>query len=428
MAKQLERLIVCVPAMDRGFSSRFFHFLELFFRRGPRCAIFPILIFAATISQVTSFRIGIGSHRRFLRPLCSHSLTTAFQWLCEERYENDAYQGIAWIDPSDESEIVPVVDGEIDLPLYPLEATYVPANQNHTLNNVEPRNIRMANDLLASEDRRFCAVLSASDTGRVATVGTVLRILEAEKQEHNSEVTRIRLTCQAEALAEITCIMNPQAFSRENRLRRSDEYLKARVRPLKNNVESAFEFPENLVSRIVNDFNMVKTMYQLEIGSHEMPPKTLSTLGNALPSWSEENFKNEMLFWEAAQEWQSVCYTIRQAKQAVLSADRNELMISAATKKGGPLKLPIHMEELSPTVQREIQLMEVESQKDWVGMRLDPCLDFQALISIQSPSDRMKWLSNIISRERQRLEDLASSPNPRTGRSRPQENQGAWFN
>jgi hypothetical protein len=373
-----------------------------------------------------------GGHTRRVSPqvMRAHSLNTAFEWLSEERYHNTAYKSIAWIDPSDPSQRFPCKDSEeesrVIMPLYPLGATYLPAHTNHTLNNVEPRNIRMAIDLLASEDRRFCAVLCASDTGRIASVGTVLRILEAEEQACDGKVVRIRLTCQAEDLVEICSIENPEASSRENRLLRSPEYLRARVRQLESSVGPETGFPEDQVSKLVKDFNLVRTMYQLEIGSHEMPPSALSRLGNALPSWSEKNFKSEREFWEAAQEWQSVCYTIRQGKQAMLSTDRNELMIAAASAKGGPLKLPIHMEDLSRTVQREVQLMEVDAQEDFCKLGLDPCLDFQALINVASPAERIIWLSFMISRERQRLETFASEPKP-VNKEIKQEQKGAWF-
>jgi hypothetical protein len=350
--------------------------------------------------------------------LYAHGLTTAFEWLSEQRYNNDAYNHIRWMDPSsshqEEGESLSKATTETTqmiMPLYPLSATYLPAHDvNHTLNNVEPRNVQMALDLMESKDRRFCAVLCAADTGRIATIGTVLRILEAEVQEYDGNIARIRLTCQAENLVEICEIDNPEAFSREKRLRRSQEYLKARVRyietspPIGGVTNDDDDFPEATISELAESFNLVKIMYQLEIGSKEMPPSTLSKLGAELSSWSDETFDSERSFWQAAQEWQSVCYTIQQAKQAMLSTERNEIMIAAASAKGGPLKLPIHLEDLSPEVRREIQSMEVEAQGQFCELGMDPCLDFQAIISLPSRMKRITWLSRMVARERHRLE------------------------
>jgi Lon protease-like protein len=316
------------------------------------------------------------------------------------------------MDPSHHRESLSKATETQIMPLYPLSATYLPAHVNHTLNNVEPRNVQMALDLMESKDRRFCAVLFAADTGRIATVGTVLRILEAEIQEYDGKIARIRLTCQAENLVEICDIDNPEAFSREKRLRRSQEYLKARVRYIETSPPIGVtndDFPEATISELAENFNLVKIMYQLEIGSEKMPPSALSKLGAELSSWSHENFDCERSFWQAAQEWQSVCYTIQQGKQAILSTERNEIMIAAASEKGGPLKLPIHLEDLSPEVRREIQSMEVEAQDHFCKLGMDPCLDFQAIISLPSRMERITWLSRMVARERQRLETAAKA-------------------
>lgn len=442
--------------------------------------------------------------------LDAYSLNTAFEWLWEERSHQESYNGIEWIDIMDQKPL-PYDDDDDDdhdgdcnivsaMPLYPLGETYLPIG-THMLNNVEPRNIQMALDLLALSSStaefnndsinganddgsvivvatnttivppRFCTVLCASDTGKVASVGTIMRIVKAEKQyshiDGRRKIARIKLTCEAEALASICEVENPTAFSRENRLRRSPEYLKARVRLLENefgkgvremNASSnegsceqqqrqQIDLYQQALSTAANYFHTIKTMYQLEIGGDKLPPGALSTLGNAMKNWTMSAKKDTNLdaladlFWKLSQEWQSVCYTVRQGKQAMLSTDRNELMVDAALKQGGPLKLPIHMEDLPPSVQREIQLMEVESQQDYCRLGLDPCLDFQALISIPHPIKRIEWLSFMISRERQRLEDIISvggsstkkNPTSNRWRSRLDDDsarkgrKGAWF-
>ena len=328
------------------------------------------------------------------------------------------------------------------LPLYPLGAVYLPSpTTNQTIINIEPQNLQMAKDLLATGSsavqeqegetppppRLFCAVLRAIDTGRIAHIGTVLRILEAEQQqrgtnmnndmtppgggggEEEEEVTRIRLTCQAVETVHIDSILNPEAFGRERRLRKSSEYLKARVvrRPSLTEIDTMRELSEEFEDEIVlliNNFNMIKTIYQLEIGKKGFPPSMLFRLGNALTTWTVETFQTETSFWDACQEWQSVCYTIRQGKQAMLSANRNELMINSIT---GPLNLPIHLEDLEPTVRRKVEQMEIEAQKNYLDLQMDPCLDFQVLLSLTSYRERIHWLMHRVAAERQRLETLA---------------------
>lgn len=273
--------------------------------------------------------------------------------------------------------------------------------------------MRMAKDLLAdpSSPPQFCVTLRALDTGRIANVGTILRIVDFEEQFQDETLARIRLTCQAEELVDIRDVTNPEAFAPENRIRRTSEYLCARVRPLSdssgNSQEEIFDM-ESYVVKMVEDYNMLKTIYQLEIDSESFPPSFLFQLGNAMPAWdAATNFSCPAAFWQAAQEWQSVCYTIRQGRQSMLSSDRNELMVDAASKLG-PLKLPIHLEDLPPFVRQEVQLMEVEAQRNYSELGMDPCLDFQAMMSLRSHRERLLCLTQMVSRERNRLEAVAA--------------------
>lgn len=388
-----------------------------------------LLIIGATwLDRTHSFaavhRSGKGLSQTFLR---AHSLNTAFEWLSEERRKHDpGYNYISWIDPSvftpsdssqnnrDSEDSNGGPDVIASIPLYPLGATYLPSGTNQTLVNVEPRNVKMAQDLISSPSPLFCAVLRASDTGRIANIGTLLRILDAEEQTYeDGSVARIRLTCRAEELVEICEVLNPEAFSAENRLRRSPEYLRARVQKLSTAIKGAAdkesEMIENETEKMKINFNMIKTIYQLNIGSEGFPPSTLYRLGNGMAAWNWSSLGSEELFWQAAQEWQSVCHTIQQGKQAMLSTNRNELMVEAAIAAGGALKLPIHLEDLSPQDRRRVQAMEVAAQNEYLEMAMDPCLDFQALVSIPNHENRILWLSKMISRERTRLEDVATT-------------------
>lgn len=427
--------------------------------------------FLSTRSQSASF-----ANKPFLTTLTRrYNLNTAFEWLSEERYDDDAYRRVSWIDPAlQQVQVPPTITSptrnkDIDdslltslMPLYPLSATYLPVQGiNFTLNNVEPRNLQMALDLMDDDDddsnddskgkgnnhQCFCAVLCASDTGRIASVGTVLKILDIAKQERDGQLIRIVVTCQAQGVVEICSIDNPNAASYEQRLRRSPEYLNARVRPLPpqptKGDDSNMDAPR-IMSQLVEDFELVKTMYQLGVWSHKMPPQALVKLADALPTWTtttmtmttttsdleSDDDDNDQAFWNAAQVWQSLCYTVRHGRQMILSADRNELMVAAACEKGGPLKLPIHMEELDPVARRTIQTMEVQAQEEFIDLGLDPCLDFQAMISLASRAERLQLLSQLVSRERRRLEIVAQQVHPSIETNEPAEEppKGAWFN
>ena len=387
------------------------------------------------------------------------SLTTALEWIAEDREQrskannsttkNIPYQSITWIDPSSSSSSPSDLlasrisnesrSGEWIMPLYPLEATYLPSGTNHTLNNVEPRNIQMALDLLQDQDendgdgngapvRSFCAVLRAVDTGRITSLGTILRILEARPQyNENDDIVRIQLHCctEKDVLVEVMGIENPKAASRESRLRKSPEYLRARVRPIRfNDIGTAetIDFTTNdskdgeqqeqqqMINQLSRDWDLVKTMYSLGIGSQQLlPPDSLTKLAMGIPDWRVLTSSNDGIssFWKIAEAWQSICYTIREGQRQYWLAERNEQMVAASIAQGGPLKLPIHLEDLPPVVRQNLQQLDCQAQERFWDRGLDPCLDFYILLTLPTMNDRISFLAGLVARERSKLEELA---------------------
>jgi len=353
-------------------------------------------------------------------------LNTAFEWLAVERSMDKKYGNFSWFIPSDrpDSQAEDNDTGEV-MPLYPLGATYLPSMTNHTLNNVEPRNIQMAQDL--KEGGRFCVTLAAADSGRLASVGTVMRVLELESHEREGVVNRIIVKCCAEELVDICGIVNPEAADLERRLLLPRDYLKARVHLREVEVEPCTPVEcEVIASEIINDYQWVCSAYLDGVGTQELPPFALDHLATALPDWKVEDLCTERGFWEAALVWQTLCYTVREGRQIILSADRNELMVAAASAKGGPLKLPIHVADLSPADRFRLQELERQAQSDFLSMGLDPCLDFQVMLAMNSFKDRLQFLSQLVSRERRRLVKVPLEPV--VEEEVEQRNRtGAWF-
>ncbi|MGK3740272.1 MAG: hypothetical protein ACI90V_007122 [Bacillariaceae sp.] len=387
--------------------------------------------------------------------LSAHQLTTALEYLWEERISNsdsnDDYQYISWLDIADTNTTTTTTsdDAMLRLPLYPLSEVYLPSNNvNHTLNNVEPQNIQMALDIISGSSSssslppRFCAVLRSIDTGRVAKIGNILRIINSEKQKNfggisggddddddddddYNAIARICLTCQSEGLVEIIQIENGSGW-KENRLRRSKEYLWAQVKPLVENDDDDENDEENEGNNVDRqswkdvyitmreDFRIIKLMYQLELGADEFPPGMMLRLGDAIQEFPEldeiTSTTPSCILWNFAQEWQSVCMTHKTGIQALLAAERNDRMVAAASAKGGPLMLPIHMEDLDPDSRWKIQQLDKEAQDMHEQSGMDPILDFQVLLGLPTTIQRFEFLAQLVSRERRRLEEIASSP------------------
>ena len=101
--------------------------------------------------------------------------------------------------------------------------------------------------------------------------------------------------------------------------------------------------------------------------------------------------------------------TLRHGRQGMLPGDRNELMIDARDRMGGPRKLPILLSDIDPESRLEVQKLDMRFQKEHELSNMDPTLDFQVLIGLPTTKQRFDFLARLVARERSRLEALASS-------------------
>ena len=170
---------------------------------------------------------------------------------------------------------------------------------------------------------------------------------------------------------------------------------------------------------------MIKLIYQLQLGKEDYPPETLSRLGNAMQDFppletGDDNTDGDVLVWRLAQEWQSVCTTLRQGRQALLASERNERMVAAAVaaSPGQPLKLPIHESDLDPESRKAVQQLDRRFQEAHEAFGMDPTLDFQVLLGLPTTDRRFGFLAALVARERRRLEGIASSMSSSSSTSR----------
>eukprot|EP00527_Entomoneis_sp_CCMP2396_P006367 CAMPEP_0198151092 /NCGR_PEP_ID=MMETSP1443-20131203/54190_1 /TAXON_ID=186043 /ORGANISM="Entomoneis sp., Strain CCMP2396" /LENGTH=564 /DNA_ID=CAMNT_0043816649 /DNA_START=62 /DNA_END=1756 /DNA_ORIENTATION=- len=387
------------------------------------------------------------------------------------------------------------------LPLYPLPAVFLPdPSVNHTLRNIEPRNIQMALDLELQQveqqqlqvERRFCVVMQAVDTGRIATVGTIFKVLHMEKQwrsdadatatnaarqsqgqvqspyqSERQKLKRIILTCQAVDVVDILRVENPEAASAEQRIKRSSEYLRAKVQYRTSNDgndsnrknlgdnENDNQLLHQTCQEALHEYKQVQQLYlTFEGGGHEntmvaafglLPPFARQQLSKVFSDniVDIDTFLDPVQFWKVANSWQMLCNTVREGRQRELASNRDELLVSAAMSGSGkPLKLPVHVEDVSPDVRRQVSQMEYKAHREWLLMtKLDPCLDFQILLTFQQEQQqqhRVQHLTHMFRRERKRLEKIlllqqknASAASAvllqETSPSLSEQRKGAWF-
>jgi len=363
----------------------------------------------------------------------------------------------------------------IQVPLYPLPAVYLPTGQsiNYTLNNIEARNIQMALDLQqlkdANRDPWFCVVLRALDTGRLTKVGTLMRMVDRDIQYHTENGNgngnghdshdntlwprKIVVTCVAERLVDIQSVENPASLTLEHRLRHPKEYARATVTTTRNELSDfniSTECLRALQEQASNEYETVRQFYTRDDGAFDDLP-LFGNWTDSLPILSPDSFakthfnSNNYSFWTSALVWQSLCHTIREGHQRLLASNRNEMLIVAAMKKGGPLKLPVRIEDVEPDDQLMVRELERSLQHDWEKLQLDPILDIQYLLELDTHEQRLAHLVHLIQRERKRLEQevLMKEPNRlRLSRTlmkeylleedmkqdQQQPRKGAWFN
>lgn len=398
-----------------------------------------LVIVVLDIVTVASFR---SAHDRRGSHLSAQFLTSALESLGRER---DVLSEKDWLPCLQTYNEVHIESDKsspsaLSVPLYPLPAVYLPTGDatTYTLQNIEPRNIQMALDLakLEEDSRLFCVTLRAVDTGRLAKVGTLLKVSNMEvKSSNDGEVKKIVLTCVAgRDSVDIVHIENPQATDLAYRLRRPKEYLRAKIRRrgcadnTDDDIGDSQEIAELLSSQIQANFNRVLEFLIEGFGADALPPFARNNLAEALPALDDAS---RLLltcgFWEAAFRWQTLAYTLREGYQQKMAGDRNELLIAGAVKQGGPLNLPVHLEDLEPADRQAVVDLEQRIQQEWIGTGLEPVVDFQVLMNATRHIERLELLAAMVARECERLTMIALLPRPVEAVELPEERKGAWF-
>ena len=137
------------------------------------------------------------------------------------------------------------------------------------------------------------------------------------------------------------------------------------------------------LNQIVEDYAAVRSMYIHTDGvaSRELPPYARDAVQSNLPAFTKEDFVRQ--FWNVAECWQMLCNTVREARRSELQAEMNEIMVDAASKKKGPLQLPVKRTDLPEDVQVLLGRMEKKQSEDFLSCGMDACLDFQVLLGMR---------------------------------------------
>ena len=351
----------------------------------------------------------------------SSDLDTAYEWLAADRVTDDPENHVAikWLNIYDTTNIA--IDDDhndiVKMPLYPLGAVHVPySNENHTIINIEPRNVKMAMDLVNDkwgDGRLFCATLRARDTNRIASVGTVMQLIDTDDRSIIGARTmsgivlpnlnRVVANCKAVGMVDIISI--------EKHEYADGDYLIANVKvhslpnDSTNTIEGENEKLGTIAKQVIESYQKVRSIYinSASLASNELP-KFARNAVQTLPTYNYDNVHNEMEFFQLIETWQMLCNTIRQSKRTNLQSIINELSVTVAMQAKGPLQLPVKRKSLPKEVQLQLEIMEQTASEEFMELGMDPILDFQELISMKDHSEKVTKLAFMIEREKLRLE------------------------
>lgn len=309
------------------------------------------------------------------------------------------------------------------------------------------------------ESPYFVLTMWTKDTNRIASVGTLMQLLNTTEElqytgnqnsngdsnqtedESLENIARIVVKCKACGIVQILDHSEKSdnddgILDKIREFRQSYDYRVGTVQILEifPNAESddsisidqldAKDEMQN-IQKILYEYKAVRSMYIQEdsIASLELPSFARTSVEQNLPVFNTVNdFLSFNKFWDIAESWQMLCSTVRLAKLVDFQSKRDEIMVQAAMKKPGPLQLPVKLYDLPVEVQNQIDKMEREANDNFLSLGMDPCLDFQTLlgftllhnddkdvdkqdkISTAVHIERIKYLAQMISKEKMRLE------------------------
>lgn len=358
----------------------------------------------------------------------SSDLDTAHEWLAKDRVLNepDRHEEIRWLDPTTNRGNGAQTDDVkvMRMPLYPLGAVHIPhSGENHTIINIESKNVNMAMDLVNGkwESSLFCASLRARDTNRVASVGTIMQLLDMEDRSISGARTwpgnvlptlnRVVANCMAVGVADIILIEETCDYENHDYL---VAHVKIRSIPQHSTGDDAHTTrtksdnignDECAAKQVIDDYQKVRSIYinSQSLASNELP-KFARNAVQTLPTFGIEDVRDEAKFWKLVETWQMLCNTIRQSKQTQLQSMVNELSVGAAMQAKGPLELPVKRRKLPLDIQMQLEGIEQSASRDFMELGMDPVLDFQEILSMGDHWDRVGKFAWMVKRERSRLE------------------------
>lgn len=278
---------------------------------------------------------------------------------------------------------------------------------NNTLSNGTSFQFCNTKDIVDGkwENSLFCATLRARDTNRIASVGTIMQVIDVDDRSIRGArtwpgdilPTLHRVVCNCKAVGTVDVI------EIEGHEYKEDDYLiaKVKVRGLEDDCPTTSD-----TEQLVNDYQKVRSIYinSQSLAFNELPNFARKAM-HTMPTFDVDSLRDKTAFWMMIETWQMLCNTIQQSKRTALQGIINEMSVTVAMQtKKGPLELPIKRESLPLEVQKSFEDIEENASRDFMELGMDPVLDFQELLQIEDHADRVEKFAWMVARERSRLE------------------------
>lgn len=330
--------------------------------------------------------------------------------------------------------------------LYPLPAVYLPGTRC-MVRNIEARNLAMCR-----ERAEFVAAYVSADRATCAAVGSVLRIddvqaavsdksgkvlAEAAEAWQQSRKEVLEVSCTVVGRVRLVACENLEAWRKPER----DEYLVADVAAYADaedagddtETEEAVEQQEQqdatapekeeeeeedkwwmgasaagdaadaiyrLVDALLESQDAEKGRASAESGIDM--DATVASLERAAELAEDEDW------WAALDLWQMHCATRLAAAAALHRTERNEFIIDAKLRQGGPLQIPVQEWLLEAEDRAKLLDLDARASDAAAQMGLDDATDFQACLETQRPAERAQLLLRGVQRETERLATRAA--------------------
>lgn len=331
---------------------------------------------------------------------------------------SNGVDSVSWLPSLTEqsSTSVETPDGAEILPFFPLGGIVYTPNSEHVLNIFEPRYRQMYNDILMNGSKRFVVSMShPTKQGTFAKVGVIFH-LDDLKEVSEQTGDQIKYICSHTVVGRVKLhrVLNPEVWDTR------ETYLKVEGNIIREeeDEDSEQENDESLSSDIYTQLIQSQNSHPAEKSlrdsfkdlvqrQHELEEDVRFTRAS-VTSLAVSKGDGEDGLWMTIRLWQSFIEQRLVSRQNDMQKDFQEKLIEFLKKekgiKDGELPSAIGFEDLSPSLQRDVQELQLTMTKQLRPLVLESTLTIQKILEEENHEARLTLLKFFVDAEKKRLD------------------------